>query len=443
MAVLAAASVGVALTVGAVLLVVTLRGRLDDAATDAADLRARDVAALAQAGALPTTLALPGEESAFVQVVDETSTVIASTNNIEGEAAISAHRNVGTASITDTVVVEPLSDLGSMRVVSLQVSTDTGPVTVLAGESLRNARAATAAIVALLAAGVPLLTALVAAVAWWTIGRALKPVKDITSTMSEITASDLHRRVPVGLVDDEISELASTVNDTLERLDGAVETQRRFVADASHELRGPLAALRADLEISVMHPTDTSWESVAADLLGDVERLQAMTDDLLLLARLDSTRSRLHAQLDLAKLVETMVTGIRRTEVDVTVTIEQRPCLVDGDVVQLSRMLRNLLHNAEQHAATRIAVELAIAGPVVCLSVSDDGAGIPTERRDEVFERFVRLDESRTPSDGGIGLGLAIVAEVIVAHRGTVRIDDGTLGGASLVIELPMTSPTE
>ena len=302
--------------------------------------------------------------------------------------------------------------------------------------------AATAAIVALLAAGVPLLTALVAAVAWWTIGRALKPVSDITATMSEITASDLHRRVPVGLVEDEISELASTVNDTLERLDEAVETQRRFVADASHELRGPLAAFRADLEISVMHPTDTSWESVASDLLGDVERLQTMTEDLLLLARLDSNRAHPHHQLDLAGLVEEAVAGVRRTDVKLTVTIQQRPCLVDGDTVQLSRMLRNLLYNAEQHAATRIAVELATVEPVVRLSISDDGAGIPTARRDEVFERFVRLDESRTPGDGGTGLGLAIVADVVAAHHGTVHVDDGSLGGACFVIELPRTSTT-
>ncbi len=440
MAVVAAASVGVALTVGAVLLIMTLQSRLDDAATDAAELRARDVAALAQSGALPSTLALPGEESAFVQVVDESSGVIASTNNIEGEGAITTLRAVGTTPTIETVVVEPLSDLGSMRVASLRVPTSSGPVTVSAGESLRNARAAMHAITALLIAGVPLLTTLVAAMAWWTIGRTLKPVSDITSTMSEITASDLHRRVPVGSDDDEISGLASTVNNTLERLEGAVATQRRFVADASHELRGPLAALRADLEISVTHPTDTDWQSVAGDLLGDVERLDAITEDLLLLARLDSPPARHHSRVDLARLVDEVIADIRRTDVEVSVTVETRPCTIDGDTVQLSRMLRNLVRNAEQYAATRIAVDLSMSGPSVRLCVTDDGPGIPTERRREVFERFVRLDESRTPSVGGTGLGLAIVADVVAAHDGSVRVDDGPLGGASFVVELPLTN---
>ncbi|WP_395154222.1 ATP-binding protein [Ilumatobacter sp.] len=435
-ATLAAISVGIVLAVGAAILTMTLQSRLDDAATTAAELRARDVAALAEGGGLPPTLALPGEESAYVQVVDASSLVIASTSNIEGEEAISPYRPPESSPQTDTVVVAPLPDLGEMRVATLTVSTSTGSVTVYAGESLSGVRSTTAAVVLLLVIGVPLLTLLVGALAWWVVGRTLRPVREITSTMSEITASDLHRRVPVGTVTDEIAELATTVNATLMRLDTAVAKQRRFVADASHELRSPLAALRADLEISVTHPAQSNWVNVADNLLGDVERLQILTEDLLLLAHLDAEQPPANP-VDLAPLLQSARTTIRRPDLVISLTGVGIPCLVQGDEAQLQRMLRNVVHNAELHAAGRIDLDLTITGPVARLTVSDDGPGIPVDMRPHVFERFVRLDEARTRNAGGTGLGLAIVADIVAAHRGTITIDDADLGGAAFVIEIP------
>ncbi len=433
---LAALTVGVALTIGAFLLVVALRSRLDGAATTAAELRARDVAALVEAGVLPRRLALPGEESAFVQVVDENGGVVASTENIDGEPPVVTTRPDAGQQLVLTTEIAPLDDSTPMRVAVRDAPTDTGTVTVYAGESLIDARATTSELVVLLAFGVPLLALLAAAVTWWATGRTLRPIREITRTMSEITTSDLHRRVPEPDALDEIGELAVTVNDTLERLDESVETQRRFVADASHELRGPLAALRADIEISVTHPAQTDWIDVARATLGDVERLQRLTDDLLLLARLDA-RLPLRAEIvDLAALANELTGAIRRNDVTVTTTGLDAPAPVRGDPSQLRRMIRNLVHNAEQHARSKIDVSVTAIDATVRLVVGDDGPGIPPEDRDRVLQRFVRLDTARSRDSGGTGLGLAIAADVVSTHGGAIVVDEGKLGGAEFTVDL-------
>ncbi|CAN5603528.1 ATP-binding protein [soil metagenome] len=437
---LAAITVGLALTIGAFFLVGVLRSRLDAAATTAAGLRASDVAALAEVEALPRRLALPGEESAFVQVVAADGRVVASTGNIEGEPAVASARPSGAQRLLLTTEIAPLDDNQPMRVAVLNATTGAGVVTVYAGESLRDVNDATAAVIGLLLPGVPLLALIVAAVTWWAVGRTLNPVREITQTMSEITTSDLHRRVPVPTVVDEIGNLAMTVNATLQRLDDSVETQRRFVADASHELRGPLAALRADLEISVTHPDQTTWTDVARDTLGDVERLQHLTDDLLLLARLDAQQHRPHQAIDLAAIAAEAIGTIRRNDVTIDTTGLDTPAHVRGDPEQLQRMMRNLVHNAEVHADTHIAVALARDSRVTQICVSDDGPGIPPDDRGRIFERFVRLDPARTRDTGGTGLGLAIVNDVVANHHGTITITDSQLGGTAFMIEIPSTA---
>jgi signal transduction histidine kinase len=438
--VVAVLTVGIALVVGAVLLVGLLRGRLDTAATTAATLRARDVGALAEAGAIPRQLALPGEESAFVQVIDKAGTVIASTENIDGEPAITTRRPSGTTPLPMTITVAPLDQQDSMRVVALNATTSAGVVTVYAGESLENAHDTTSAIVTVLIVGLPLLVLIVAGVTWWAVGRTLRPVRRITRTMAAITASDLHRRVDVPPARDEIGQLALTVNETLGRLDTSVEQQRRFVADASHELRGPLAALRADLEISVTHPERTTWNDVARDTLSDVERLQHLTEDLLLLARLDSPQERAHQPVDLAEIVTESTRAIQRDDIEVNLVGVDGRAMVDGDPEQFHRMVRNLMHNAEEHAEHRVTVTVTNGASTVRLQIADDGPGIPVDQRRTVFERFVRLDTARTRDTGGTGLGLAIVNDVVTSHGGSITVTDSDPHGATFTIELPARS---
>ncbi len=443
-AAVSAVTVGVALAIAALLLVGLLRNRLDTAATTAATLRARDVAALAEAGSLPSNLALPGEESAFVQVVEQSGTVIASTENINGEQPIATARPVDTAPLKLTIVVLPLDHADAMRVIALNANTGSGIVTVYAGESLEGADDTTAAITSVLAIGLPLLAIIVAAVTWWGVGRTLRPVRSITRTMADITASDLHRRVDVPPARDEIGQLALTVNDTLGRLDTSVERQRRFVADASHELRGPLAALRADLEISVTHPDRTDWLNVARDTLSDVERLQLLTEDLLVLARLDASTPRPPQTIDIAALTRDAIADVRRPDLTITTHGIDRTVNMQGDEAQLRRMLRNLIHNAEQHTTTNLTVELTSHGRTVTLNVSDDGPGIAPEDRQRVFERFVRLDDARTRDSGGTGLGLAIVHDIVVRHHGNIGIHGVVPHGTTIVVEfaIPPTVPS-
>ena len=439
-AALAAVAVAIALAVGAFLLVGLLRSRLDTAASTAATLRARDIAALARSGALPQLLALPGEESAFVQVIDRAGHVVATTGNIDGEPPIETRRPTTAGhALTMTLNVHPLSEVDKMRVVALTTSTPSGDVTVYAGESLEAADDTISAVLAGLIAGSFALIVVVGGVSWWAVGRTLRPVRAITRTMADITASDLHRRVLVPAARDEIGELATTVNETLARLDLSVEQQRRFVADASHELRGPLAALRSDLEISVVHPERTVWHDVARDTLADVEHLQQLTEDLLLLAQTDARSSRRPTAVDLNELVVAAAQTIRRGEITVTIQLPDCPVIVSGDAAQLHRMIRNLVHNAEQYANQSITIRLDTMAGGVRLTIGDDGPGIPVDRRAEVFERFVRLDTARTRDDdaGGIGLGLAIVRDVVHAHGGTITISDTDPHGATFTIDMP------
>jgi signal transduction histidine kinase len=442
-AIVAALTVGLALAIGASVLLALLRSRLDDAATTAATLRARDVASLATAGTLPRRLALPGEESALVQVVDANGTVIASTENIDGEPAISNRRPSGATAVAFTTLVPALDESNDMRVVALRASIAGQPITVYAGESLERPEETVTSITTALILGVPAVVAVVAGVTWWGVGRTLRPVRAITRTMAEITTHDLHRRVPAAVTSDEIGQLATTVNRTLARLDTSVERQKRFVADASHELRGPLAALRADLEISVTHPQRTNWVTVASETLGDVERLQRLTEDLLTLARTDTELSHGYEPVDLAEVTIGLVADLRRPGITIEVHDLDTPAMLGGDEDQLRKLVRNLLHNAEEHADSRIDVTVERQPNLLRLTIADDGPGIPPADRERALEPFVRLDVARTRDTGGTGLGLAIVAGVLTAHLGSIRITDSEPHGATIVVDLPTELPTE
>ncbi|MFI1972035.1 sensor histidine kinase [Streptomyces cinnamoneus] len=293
-----------------------------------------------------------------------------------------------------------------------------------------------------LAGAVAVTTALVAAVTWFATGRVLHPVEAIRTQFADLTAHHLDRRVPVPGTDDEVARLARTMNSTLDRLEVNVAQQRRFVADASHELRSPLAALRAELEIALAHPDRADWRNVVDGALGDTRRLQDLTTDLLLLARLDASGSAGlpgGGPVDLAALVREE-TGRRRTPDHLALRVEAVPGPVPlrGHRALLTRLLGNLLDNAERHAAREIEVRLAheAGGHRAVLHVQDDGPGIPPADRERVFERFTRLDDARTRDTGGAGLGLAIAHRITRVHHGTLEIVDSPRG-ARFAIVLP------
>jgi signal transduction histidine kinase len=237
--------------------------------------------------------------------------------------------------------------------------------------------------------------------------------------------------------DDEIGRLAQTMNAMLDRLQAAADRQRRFVADASHELQSPLAASRTDLEVALAHPSSTAWPVTARDLLAQNDRMQRLVADLLFLARSDACPALTDpAPVDLHELVlaeATRAPGDDRVTVDVSAV---EPAFVLGRAADLRRAVRNLLENACQHASSTVSVALRTAGDTARLVVEDDGPGIPAGDRARIFERFARLDTARSRTTGGTGLGLAIVKEAVERHHGLVRVEDSP-SGARFVVTLP------
>jgi len=274
-----------------------------------------------------------------------------------------------------------------------------------------------------------------AALVWWLMGRALAPVEAIRAEVSGMHGADLDKRVPVRNTDDEISRLARTMNALLARVEQATNRQREFVADASHELRGPLTRVRSLLEVSIAHPGTTKPEATYRSVLSDITKLQQLVDDLLFLARSESGRQQVpEVSVDLDDLVLDQVNEIRargRVRVDASAVSAAR---VRGDANQLKRAISNLACNAERHATTTITFELREHDGQSELVVADDGPGIPEQQRNAVLQRFTRLDDARSRDSGGAGLGLAIVHDIVARHSGTINIDTSDTGGARMIL---------
>lgn len=280
--------------------------------------------------------------------------------------------------------------------------------------------------------GAPVLLGLSALASWYATTSALRPVSGITTELARISASELSRRVPVSGSGDEMDQLAREVNRTLDRLEQSVARQRQFVSDASHELRNPIAAVLASLEVALVHPEVDYRESVQ-QAIRDAARLQAIAADLLMLARLDSDVPRGDAEIDLTLLVAEEV-----AERCGPIRLDLAPhVVVRGDAVQLSRMLSNLLDNAQRHAASQVRVRLT---PEVLLEISDDGPGVPAEEMEHIFERFTRLGTDRGRDSGGTGLGLSIVRDVAQSHGGSAILA-APGPGAAFQVWLPPTHP--
>jgi signal transduction histidine kinase len=236
---------------------------------------------------------------------------------------------------------------------------------------------------------------------------------------------------------DEIARLAVTLNEMLDRLERAQLRQQRFVADASHELRSPIASIRQHAEVAQSHPDGTTVTELAGEVLDEERRVEQLVDQLLTLARADE---RITLQLRLIDLDDIVFDEVERARARSTVTVDTTKVSagqVAGDPGQLRHAVRNLLDNALRHARSTVAVTLQEHDSLVELSVDDDGPGIPEHERERVFERFVRLDDARSRDRGGAGLGLSIVAAIAAAHAGTVTATSSPLGGARVELELP------
>jgi signal transduction histidine kinase len=286
-----------------------------------------------------------------------------------------------------------------------------------------------------LATGCLLLVAVAAAGSYRIVGKTLQPVDAISGNLAHITTSgDLRHRVPMPKYRDELRTLAETANRALARAQMAVDQQLRFASDASHDLRSPLTAMRVRIEEALIDPHQADWQRTADALLDSVERMQALICDLLQEARLDAGVTRRHEPIDFTELVAgDLERRIAKTDLRHRLT---PGVMVDGSRIELSRLLNNLLDNAERHATSAVTVTLTLEAGVVTLEVRDDGEGIAPEHREAIFQRFTRLEASRARDPGGTGLGLPIARQIAQAHGGTLTAQDSPRG-ARFVLRLP------
>jgi signal transduction histidine kinase len=406
------------------------------------ELTVRQAESEARTGSLPDTLVVPSGVQ-LLQVVGPDGRVLAANARLAGKPRLTGlptprpgHIYVTARKIPDRPdIVDP-----AIEYLIMAVRTDTlgGPVTVYGAASVLDVVRATQWLYLLLFAGTPLVIVVVAGITWGVVTHALAPVERIRSELAEITGRDLSRRVPVPATGDEITDLAATTNDTLNRLERSAETQRRFVADASHELRSPITALRTQLEYAATFPDDADWPSTGEKALMSADRLAGIIEELLMLARLDAGAVADRCAVDCAQLAEGQVR--RRAGCPVTIHTDLAEAAhVHGSPVQLDRLLTNLLDNAVRHAAGHVDLCVKVdkeAGQVV-ITVTDDGAGIAPEDRERVFERFTRLPEGRARDAGGSGLGLSLAREIAMAHHGTLSLTSHH-PGAQFVCRLPL-----
>ncbi|RII15728.1 Signal transduction histidine-protein kinase ArlS [Streptomyces sp. YIM 130001] len=469
-AVAATAVVALALVVAGAALLLSLRTSLTNQADSDAETAARRVAAQLASGVSYAKLELPDGEDAPVQVVDGQGRLRSASEDLEaitgtgvtavrpgadaapdgdsdsdgdsdndgdddddpepGRMAAEAGFGEGSATVD--------GDTAEYRFARVELTTRSDEsATVYAGAPLAAERGAVDTATTAMLVGVPVLLVVVATVTWLVTRRALRPVEGIRREMATITASeDLSRRVPQPDTYDEVAALARTTNETLGALEASVERQRRFVADASHELRSPIASLRTQLEVGAAHPELLDVDGAVVDTV----RLQQLAADLLLLARLDAGERPGEARIALPALVREELSQRTADRIDVRgepAGESDGRLEVTGSRGQLARVLGNLLDNAQRHARSRVTVTTRVDGGFAVIGVADDGTGVPEDERERIFERFVRLDDARSRDDGGAGLGLAIARDVAERHGGRLTVGGSADGGALFELWLP------
>jgi len=427
---LAVIVVGAALIIAGVAMVVLLRRQLTGDVELAALRRAHEV----QEGFAPAgnPLRLTEEnEDEFIQVVYAQGRVVSSDNVTKPDKIIVQIEAGDAAYPIPRIAPFVKEEDGPFLAVATAAVTRNGAVEVIVGRTLEPVDETVRAVTALLLGGIPLLLLVVGSVSMRVVGRSLAPVEAIRDEVETISIRDLHRRVPQPTGGDEISRLASTMNGMLARLEGSQARQRRFVSDASHELRSPVATIRQHAEVALAHPETSKLEELADIVLQENARLQSLVEDLLLLSQADEGTLKLATQaVDVDDLVFEEAKRLRATTELRVRTSRVSAGRVSGDRAQLNRMIRNLSDNAARHARGIVEFSLRDGDGSVLLTVDDDGRGVAPSERERVFERFVRLEEGRDRDSGGTGLGLAIVAEIAAAHEAGVAVAESAMGGA-------------
>lgn len=414
----------------------TMLSGIDSAAATRVSEISAEVVERGAVGLDPALLATD-QRIVAVQVIARDGTVVRRSQSAP-DTPLVAMNDVGTG--IRIGMPEQSSPLGSIRFSAQTVAGPDDRYTILVGEGSATIASTVWAVVVALAVAAPVVVLVSGVATYVLVHRSMRSVDDIRSRVADITTSDLTERVPVPDSRDEIAALAVTMNEMLARIQAGHDAQKRFVGDASHELRSPLTTIISALEVAAAHPEVLSAELATTTLMPEALRMKVLIDDLLLLARADERGLDMGREdVDLDDIAAEEVERLRRDSA-LEVRADLEPARLTGDPVALSRVLRNLLNNAARHAVSQVTVTVRQGSGVVRLEVADDGPGISPADRDRVFDRFVRLDSDRSRSAGGTGLGLAIVREIVLAHGGRVSIGTGigsTVGtGTTMTVQL-------
>lgn len=423
-----------------------MRGRIT-AVTAAAVAAGLAIIGLAFVGVLGTTLTA-SEATTAEQLAEQLADRLEATggtrlDDVEDGVA-QVQRDGVVLATSDDDVAQPLpleglarTDEGEVVTSSTDAEIGGAELDVVVARDLEQVAAATTTVGALLALLLPLLTAAIALTVWVVVGRALRPVDRIRRDVDAIGSAQLDRRVDVPPTRDEVATLARTMNRMLDRLEQAQLAQRRFLSDASHELRSPVASLAQHAQLAQQHPGATDLATLAEVVDAESTRLTELVESMLALTRAEEGAPRREA-VDLDDLALAEAARLRaETGLSISTAGVSAVQLI-ADPAALRRALRNLGDNARRHAATSVSIATSREGGTAVIAVEDDGPGVPEHERQRVLERFHRLDDARSRDAGGSGLGLAIVAGTAAAHGGEVRILASALGGARAEIRLPL-----
>lgn len=380
------------------------------------------------------------DANAAAQVLASDGRVLAASRTLVGLPAVYA-----LPAGSDTPVRQKAADgviPTDIRVVAERTTVQGRPVTIVTGTATNLLEQVNSEFLRHLLFGFPVVLILAAGTVWLVVGQALRPVEKIRHAVTEITSADLSQRVPEPGTSDEIGHLAHTMNDMLTRLEDTARKQRRFVADASHELRSPLAAIRTTLEVGLAHPDRAPWPVIAERAARQSIRLEDLIQQLLLLAKADEQQlSAQQRRVDVGVLLRDVATSTQAHHVDLDIDLDAAPgATTVGNPDHLQRLFRNIIDNAVRYAHGRVLITATASADAVRVEVDDDGPGIPATDRERVFDRFVRLDSSRERGSGTTGLGLAIAREIALAHRGRITIADSPTGGARMIVTLPLAT---
>jgi signal transduction histidine kinase len=452
----AAAWLLVAIAAADLLLFNTLRIALTRSVDDSARQGASEVVALINANRLPDPV--PAAAGTTVQVLDPAGGITDVSPGADRLVPLLSQARAAASARTGQAVTlnGPAFGLAStLRVTAVPAN---GGDLVIAAVPYGSVGDSLSVVAKALIIGTPLLFILFTGATWLAVGSTLRPIGLLRRGAADVTATGVPRDLPVPEARDEVRSLALTLNDMLSRLAAAQQRQRDLVSDTAHELRSPIASIRAQLEVALDHPHGQDWESTARDVHTDVLRLARLAEDLLLLARLDEQAlgarvftPRSGAPVDLAELARSAVA--RYADAPVRVATESGgigvndnvTCLVAGDRHSLDRLLVNLLDNAVRYAKSRVTVSIRREPEWAVLAVTDDGPGIPPADMERAFDRFARLDTARSRDGaeaGGAGLGLAIVRATAQACGGTACLEPAEPGsrppGLRAVVRVPL-----